>query len=292
MDVRKVVIPVAGLGTRLLPATKSVPKEMLPLVDKPAIQYIVEEAVCNGLNQVLMVTGRNKAVLENHFDRAVEVEHILQDKDDTERLSLVENSTGLAEIHYVRQGDPKGLGHAVLKSQTFVGGEPFALMLGDDVLDEETDLLTRMAAIAIARDANVVALMEVPENEVHKYGIVNYDISDESDLLIISGLVEKPLVGETQSRMAVIGRYILQPEIFEILSGILPDKNEEIQLTDALDWAAKNPGKGGGVIGLVYSGNRHDTGDRLSYVKSVVSVALQRKDIGVEFKDWISKLGN
>lgn len=290
MKVRKVVIPVAGLGTRLLPATKSVPKEMLPLVDKPAIQYIVEEAVANGLNQVLMVTGRNKAVLENHFDRAVEVEHILGEKEDVERLSLVEESTGLAEIHYVRQGDPKGLGHAVLKSQIFVGDEPFALMLGDDVLDEETDLLTRMAKIAIERDANVVALMEVTEDEVQKYGIANYDASDESDLVFISGLVEKPSVGTAPSRMAVIGRYVLQPQIFEILATISPDRNQEIQLTDALDWAAKNPRDGGGVVGVVYSGDRHDIGDRLSYVKSIISVAINRKDIGVELKNWIANL--
>lgn len=288
--IRRAVVPVAGLGTRLLPATKAIPKEMLPIVDKPAIQFIVEEAVSNGIEHIVMVTGRNKTTLENHFDRVLEVEKILGDKGDIEKLRLVEEASELADIHYVRQGDPLGLGHAVLKAESFVAGETFAVLLADDLLEEGNQLLSEMASLAVELKANIVGLVEVPESNVSMYGIAEYSSSLGKNAYPLTAIKEKPSPKETSSRMGVVGRYVLQPEIFDILRSLKPGVNGEIQLTDALDIAAKNPHIAGPVIGYTYVGNRFDIGDRLSYVQAIVLHALGRKDIGNEFGRWLSAI--
>lgn len=286
MKITKAVIPAAGLGTRFLPATKALPKEMLPVVDKPAIQYVVEEAVDAGLSHVLMITGRHKNALENHFDRAVELENLLLEKGDQDRLGVVAEATGLADIHYVRQGDPLGLGHAISKAETFVGMEPFAVLLGDDLIDAESKLLSEMLRIAEANSANVVALMEVPPNEVNKYGIVEPGLRT-GEVFEIKQLVEKPTIDSAPSNLAVIGRYVLQPGIFKVLSNLKPGVGGEYQLTDALNEMALNPNIAGPVIGLVFGGRRFDTGDRLSYLKTIVEIASEREDLGHEFSTWL-----
>ncbi|MDH6531797.1 UTP--glucose-1-phosphate uridylyltransferase [Aurantimicrobium minutum] len=284
--ITKAVIPAAGLGTRFLPATKALPKEMLPVVDKPAIQYVVEEAVNAGLSHVLMITGRNKNALENHFDRAVELENLLHEKGDKHRLGVVDEATGLADIHYVRQGDPLGLGHAISKAETFVGDDAFAVLLGDDLIEAESKLLSEMLQLAEAKSANVVALMEVPEEDVVKYGIVNPG-NRVGNVLEVTELIEKPSVETAPSNLAVIGRYVLQPGVFEVLRSLKPGVGGEFQLTDALNEMAKNPELAGPVIGLVFIGRRFDTGDRLSYLKTIVELASEREDLGQDFSSWL-----
>ena len=287
LPLTKAVIPAAGLGTRFLPATKALPKEMLPVVDKPAIQYVVEEAVKAGLVDILMITGRNKNALENHFDRAFELEATLRKKGDASRLTKVTHSTDLADIHYVRQGDPLGLGHAVSKAAMHVGREPFALLLGDDIIDEEFDLLSQMIAEHKERGATIVALMEVPDELVSSYGVASIEATDKEGVVRITGLVEKPDLGEQPSNYAIIGRYILQPEVFDVLAETKPGRGGEIQLTDALTVLAEDPSIAGGVYGIVFSGRRYDTGDRLSYLKAVVQIASHRKDLGHDFTQWL-----
>ena len=284
--ITKAVIPAAGLGTRFLPATKALPKEMLPVVDKPAIQYVVEEAVSSGLSHVLMITGRNKNALENHFDRAVELENLLIEKGDESRLGLVAEATGLADLHYVRQGDPIGLGHAISKAETFVGDDAFAVLLGDDLIDAGSGLLAEMLHIAESTQANVVALLEVPESDVHKYGIVRPG-HRQDNVVEVSELVEKPLAEAAPSNFAVIGRYVLQPGVFDVLRNLKPGLGGEYQLTDALNEMAAHPELAGPVIGLVFQGRRFDTGDRLSYLKTIVELASEREDLGEEFTEWL-----
>ena len=284
--ITKAVIPAAGLGTRFLPATKALPKEMLPVIDKPAIQYVVEEAVNAGLSHVLMITGRNKNALENHFDRAVELENLLQEKGDQHRLGVVDEATGLADIHYVRQGDPLGLGHAISKAETFVGKDAFAVLLGDDLIDPDSDLLTQMLRVAETENASVVALMEVAPEDVSKYGIVNPGALN-GNVIEVKELVEKPSADLAPSNFAVIGRYVLQPGVFEVLRNLQPGVGGEFQLTDALNEMAKNPGLAGPVIGFVFDGRRFDTGDRLSYLKTIVELATERGDFGADFSTWL-----
>ena len=284
--ITKAVIPAAGLGTRFLPATKALPKEMLPVVDKPAIQYVVEEAVSSGLSHVLMITGRNKNALENHFDRAVELENLLIEKGDESRLGLVAEATGLADLHYVRQGDPIGLGHAISKAETFVGDDASAVLLGDDLIDAGSGLLAEMLHIAESTQANVVALLEVPESDVHKYGIVRPG-HRQDNVVEVSELVEKPLAEAAPSNFAVIGRYVLQPGVFDVLRNLKPGLGGEYQLTDALNEMAAHPELAGPVIGLVFQGRRFDTGDRLSYLKTIVELASEREDLGEEFTEWL-----
>jgi UTP--glucose-1-phosphate uridylyltransferase len=285
--VTKAVIPVAGMGTRFLPATKAMPKEMLPVVDKPAIQYVVEEAVAAGLSDVLMVTGRNKTALENHFDRVGELEAILRSKGEDDKLEKVMYATDLADVHYVRQGDPKGLGHAVLRAKMHVGREPFAVLLGDDIIDSRDPLLGRMLEVQEERNTTVVALLEVDPSLAHLYGIATVEPTDEDDVVRITGLVEKPTPGTAPSNLAIIGRYVLRPEIFEILEHTQPGKGGEIQLTDALQELATGPEWGGGVYGVVFRGRRYDTGDRLDYLKAIVQLASDRDDLGPEFRPWL-----
>lgn len=282
----KAVIPAAGLGTRFLPATKAMPKEMLPVVDKPAIQYVVEEAVHAGLHDVLMITGRNKNALENHFDRVYELESTLEEKGDTEKLRKVEYSTELADVHYVRQGDPLGLGHAVLRARMHVGDEPFAVLLGDDIIDARDPLLTRMIEVHEQLDTTVVALLEVPESQTHLYGIATVESTDDDDVVRITGLVEKPPQGEAPSNLAIIGRYVLKPGVFDVLERTQPGKGGEIQLTDALLEMANDPASGG-VHGVVFRGRRYDTGDRLDYIKAIVQLAVERDDLGAELRPWL-----
>ena len=284
----KAVIPVAGLGTRFLPATKSTPKEMLPVVDKPAIQYVVEEAVDAGLSDVLMVTGRNKRPLEDHFDRNIELEEALEKKGDLDRLERVTASTDLAHIHYVRQGDPRGLGHAVLVGAEHVGNEPFAVLLGDDLIDARDRLLAQMIDTQVQRGGSVIALMEVPQSQIHLYGCAAVTSTDQDDVVRVSALVEKPPVEEAPSNLAVIGRYVLHPAVFDVLRETPPGRGNEIQLTDALQTLAGMPAEeGGGVHGVVFRGRRYDTGDRADYLKAIVRLASEREDLGPEFLQWL-----
>jgi len=284
---RKAVIPVAGLGTRFLPATKAVPKELLPVVDRPAIEYIVEEAVRAGLTDVLMVTGRGKGAIEDHFDGHPEIERALDAKGDQQRRDRVDASTDI-EVHFVRQGVPKGLGHAVLCGRSHVGDEPFAVLLGDDMIDARDHLLEQMIAVQAERGGSVVALMEVPREDVDKYGCAAIDPADEgSDVVRITGLVEKPPVEEAPSNLAVIGRYVLHPRIFEVLERTEPGRGGEIQLTDATLELATADGEGSGMTGVVFRGRRYDTGDRLDYLKAVVRLGREHPELGSDFSAWL-----
>lgn len=285
--ITKAVIPAAGLGTRFLPATKAMPKEMLPVVDKPAIQYVVEEAVAAGLRDVLMITGRNKGALENHFDRVGELEAALKKKGDTERLEKVIESTELADVHYVRQGDPLGLGHAVLRARMHVGNEPFAVLLGDDLIDARDVLLTRMLDEQIRHNASIVALLEVDPSSTHLYGVATVEPTNDDDVVRVTGLVEKPAPGTAPSNLAIIGRYVLRPEIFDILEKTPPGKGNEIQLTDAMLTLAQNPDATGGLYGVIFRGRRYDTGDRANYIKAIVQLAVDRDDLGAELRPWL-----
>lgn len=283
--VTKAVLPAAGLGTRFLPATKALPKEMLPVVDRPAIQYVVTEAVEAGLHDVLMITGRNKNALENYFDRATELEATLIAKGDAERLAQVRQSTGLAQMHYVRQGDPLGLGHAVLRARSHVGDQSFAVLLGDDIIDEATPLLQRMLAVHAAHGMSVVALMEVDPAHAHRYGIATIEATDEPDVVRVRDLVEKPAPGTAPSNLAVIGRYVLRPEIFDVLEATRPGVGGEIQLTDALRVASADDDHG--LLGVVFSGRRFDTGDRQGMLEATVTLASERDDVGPDFRAWL-----
>ena len=283
----KAVIPAAGLGTRFLPATKAMPKEMLPVVDKPAIQYVVEEAAAAGITDILVIIGRNKNAISNHFDSVPELEVKLKDKGDADRLQRVMASSDMADIHFVRQGDPKGLGHAVLRARKHVGDESFAVLLGDDLIDARDPLLTRMLAEHGKRDATIVALLEVDPASIHMYGAAEVEATDDPDVVRVTGLVEKPAADVAPSNLAVIGRYVLKPEVFDILERTRPGKGGEIQLTDALMEMAGDVDGAGGVYGVVFRGRRYDTGDKLDYIKAVIQLAADRDDLGPELKPWL-----
>jgi len=286
MAVTKAVVPAAGLGTRFLPATKATPKEMLPVVDKPAIQYVVEEAVAAGLEDILFISGRGKRALEDHFDRNVELEAVLEAKGDGERLAAVADSTGLARVHYVRQGDPLGLGHAVLTAKHHVGREPFAVLLGDDLIDARDPLLTTMLEVRERHGGSVVALMRVPPDQISLYGCAA--VRGDGDIVDITDLVEKPATADAPSDLAIIGRYILDPAVFEVLENTKPGRGGEIQLTDALRVLAAMPvEQGGGVRGVVFHGRRYDTGDKLSYLQAVITIAADREDLGPALRAWL-----
>lgn len=277
--VRKAVIPAAGLGTRFLPATKAVPKEMLPVVDTPAIQYVVEEAVRAGLEDVLMVVGRTKRSVEDHFDRVPELEALLEAKGDTVRLAQVREAAAMARVHFVRQGDAKGLGHAVLCAADHVGDEPFAVMLGDDLIDARDDLLGPMIAVQQEFGGSVVGLIEVDPSLTHLYGCAAVEPTGTEDVVAVTGLVEKPDPADAPSNLAVIGRYVLSPTIFSVLRRTPPGRGGEIQLTDAM----------AALIGtepmhaVIFRGRRYDTGDRLDYLRTVVKLAVERDDLGPDF---------
>ncbi len=285
--VIKAVIPTAGMGTRFLPATKALPKEMLPIVDKPVIQYVVEEAVSAGLVDILFVTGRNKNALENHFDRFGELETHLKNRGDQELLNNVMNVANLADIHYTRQGNPRGLGHAVLRGQRHVGRDSFVVLLADDVMQPGNDLLKRMIDLHNSKNATVIALMEVDPSETHLYGCAKVETTSDADVVKVVDLVEKPADGTAPSNLAVIGRYVLKPEIFDVLEKTEAGSGGEIQLTDALRELAVDETIAGPVFGIIYRGPRHDTGDKLGYLKAIVDFGSQREDIGPEFKSWL-----
>ncbi|ARP69094.1 UTP--glucose-1-phosphate uridylyltransferase [Streptomyces pluripotens] len=283
--VRKAVVPAAGLGTRFLPATKATPKEMLPVVDKPAIQYVVEEAAAAGLDDILMVTGRHKRAIEDHFDHAFELEQALATKGDTVRLDAVRDPARLADIHHIRQGDPLGLGHAVLCARHHVGNQPFAVLLGDDLIDPRETLLSRMLEVRERYRGSVVALMEVDPAQIHLYGCAAVHPTGEEGVVRVTGLVEKPAAGTAPSRYAVIGRYVLDPAVFEVLAHTPPGRSGEIQLTDALQGLAA----AGTVHGVVFTGLRYDTGDKADYLRTVVRLACARPDLGPEFTGWLKE---
>ena len=288
----KAVIPAAGMGTRFLPATKAMPKEMLPLVDKPAIQYVVEEAVAAGLSEIIMVTGRNKRALEDHFDRAIELEALLESKGSFELLESVRKSNELARMHYVRQANPRGLGDAVLTAASFIGNEAFAVLLGDDLIDERDPILPTMIEVHQNFGGSVLALMEVPPEQISLYGAAEIASITPSiglgEVVRITGLVEKPLPDNAPSNFAVLGRYLLTPEIFDVLRQTKPGRGGEIQLTDAIAELTRRSDNGGPVHGVVFKGRRYDTGDKLGYLQATIKIAAEREDLGPEFRAWLS----
>ncbi|HLS33529.1 MAG TPA: UTP--glucose-1-phosphate uridylyltransferase GalU [Brevibacterium sp.] len=286
--IRKAVFPVAGLGTRFLPATKANPKEMLPVVDKPLIQYAVNEAVAAGIDTLVFITGRTKRAIADHFDRAPELEMELQERGKHDLLNTVyETVPSNVECVYIRQGEALGLGHAVYCARSVIGDEPFAVLLGDDLIDERNPLLPRMIEVAQERGGCVLALMEVPREQISLYGCAVVEETDDDDVVRVTGLVEKPPVDEAPSNLAVIGRYVLAPEIFEVLERTEPGRGGEIQLTDALAELAEPSAQGAGVHGVVFRGLRYDTGDRLDYIKAVIQLALAREDLGPELREWL-----
>ncbi|MDR1152055.1 MAG: UTP--glucose-1-phosphate uridylyltransferase, partial [Bifidobacteriaceae bacterium] len=296
MGISKAVIPAAGLGTRFLPATKAVPKELLPVVDVPAIQYVVTEAADAGLRDILIVTGRGKDAIADHFDRAPDLERTLEAKGDTARLAAVRGPSDLATVHTVRQGEPHGLGHAVWCARDHVGNEPFAVLLGDDLIDERDKLLVAMLAVQRAVGGSVITLMPVPADQIHRYGSAGVSPSEpglagraglsEGDVVRVEALIEKPAPGQVLSEYAVIGRYVLHPAVFGVLEGVSPGRGGEIQLTDAINVLAHMPPEeGGGVHGVVFRGRRYDTGDKLDYLKAVVTLASLHPELGGPFGD-------
>jgi UTP--glucose-1-phosphate uridylyltransferase len=288
--VRKAVIPAAGMGTRFLPATKAVPKEMLPVVDTPTIQYVVEEAVAAGIGDVLLVTGRGKEAIEDHFDRAPELEEVLEAKGDTAGLELIRRSNQLAAVHSVRQGAPKGLGHAVLCAAEHVGNEPFAVLLGDDFIHPSDPLLQRMIDARERYGGSVVALMEVSMDQVSLYGAVAFESTGEDDVVRLTDMVEKPSPEDAPSNKVIIGRYVCDPAIFGVLRETPPGRGGEIQITDALKTLAQMPpADGGGVHGVLFHGRRFDTGNRVDYLRTIVQFACERPDVAAEFVPWLRK---
>ncbi|BAL92751.1 putative UTP-glucose-1-phosphate uridylyltransferase [Actinoplanes missouriensis 431] len=282
----KAVIPAAGLATRFLPATKAVPKELLPVVDRPVLQYIVEEAAAAGITDVLLVTGRGKTSMVDHFDRRPDVEQRLADKGDTARLEAVRRTSELADIYTVRQGEPLGLGHAVGTAASHVGPDnAFAVLLGDEFVEESRPLLPQMLDLQAETGGIVLALMEVDPSETSRYGIASVEKSDEEDIVRITGLVEKPKPEESPSNLAVLGRYVLPGKIFETIADTKPGAGGEIQLTDAM---ATLLAEGTPVHGIVYRGHRYDTGMPLGYLQAVVQLAVQRPDLGEEFRAWLT----
>jgi UTP--glucose-1-phosphate uridylyltransferase len=285
MMVRKAVIPAAGLGTRFLPATKAQPKEMLPLVDKPAIQYVVEEAVRAGIRDILIITGRGKRSIEDHFDRTFELELTLEAAGKHDQLKQVREIAEMADIHYVRQGEAKGLGHAVSVARQHVGGEPFAVLLGDDVMDERSQVLEEMLAVHERNGRSVIALKEVARSEISSYGCVRATEA-EDDLVRITEIVEKPKPEEAPSNLAVMGRYVFTPEIFDALELVQPGKGSEIQLTDAIGILLKEQT----VYGYTFETGRYDIGKKIDYLRATVELALEREDLGPEFRAFLAEL--
>ena len=289
--VTKAVIPAAGLGTRFVPATKAMPKEMLPVIDTPAIQFVVEEAAAAGLTDVLMVTSRSKTNIEDHFDRNPELEQVLEAKGDEAGLASIRASNDIATMHYVRQGQALGLGHAVLCAAEHVGNEPFAVLLGDDFIDARDKLLQRMLEVREQFGGSVVALMEVEPEQVSSYGVATIKPTDVRDVVAVTDLVEKPAVSEAPSNWIVVGRYVCDPSIFGVLRETKPGRGGEIQLTDALRTLARTDRSegpdGGGVHGVLFRGRRYDTGNKLDYLQTQIKFACERPDVAPEFVPWL-----
>jgi len=276
MQIKKAIIPAAGLGTRFLPATKAQPKEMLPIVDKPTIQYIIEEAVASGIEDILIVSGRGKRAIEDHFDKSYELEETLANKEKWDILNEVQKISELANIHYIRQKEPRGLGHAIYCARRFIGNEPFAVMLGDDIVQTVTEpCLKQLIDVYDMFQSTVVGVQKVAESEVSKYGIVSYREELANDVFRVDDMVEKPTPEAAPSNSAILGRYILTPEIFDILSQQKPGAGGEIQLTDALKQLSAQQQ----VLAYHFIGNRYDVGDKLGFIKATIDFSLQREDI-------------
>jgi UTP--glucose-1-phosphate uridylyltransferase len=283
-EVRKAVVPAAGLGTRFLPATKAQPKEMLPVVDRPAIQYVVEEAVRSGIDDILIITGRGKRSLEDHFDRSIELEVSLEASGKHDLLAEIRGLADLADIHYVRQGEALGLGHAVSVARKHVGGEPFAVMLGDDIMDERSTVLEDMIAAHQRTGSSVIAFKSFPPEEISSYGCADAEPPGDDGLVRLRGIVEKPAPEDAPSDLAVMGRYVFTPEIFGAIDRTKPGKGGEIQLTDAIAiLLGEQP-----VYGFVFEDGRFDIGKKLDYLRATVELALDRDDLGAEFAAFLA----
>lgn len=285
MKVKKAVIPAAGLGTRFLPATKAQPKEMLPIVDKPTIQYIVEEAVASGIEDIIIVTGRSKRAIEDHFDKSVELEAELEKHKKEEMLKLVRDISSMANVYYIRQKEPKGLGHAVLCAKTFIGNEPFAVLLGDDIVDAKTPCLKQLIKAYNDYKTTILGVQHVPEKDVSKYGIVDGSVVGER-IFSVRDLVEKPSLRKAPSNIAILGRYIITPDIFKILEKTKSGKGGEIQLTDALrTMASEKP-----IYAYNFEGRRYDVGNVMGFLQATVEFALKRDGLREEFTDYLKTI--
>lgn len=282
MKVRKAVIPAAGLGTRFLPATKAQPKEMLPIVDKPTIQYIIEEAVDSGIEEILIITGRNKESIENHFDKSIELEMQLERSGKLKELDIVRKISSMADIHYIRQKEPKGLGDAVSCAKSFVGNEPFAVMLGDDVIDSEVPCLKQLMNCFNEYKTSILGVQKVNENDVMKYGIIK-GLYIKENVYKVKVLIEKPTIDEAPSNIAILGRYIITPQLFEVLNNVKPGKNGEIQLTDALQQLISIEA----MYACEFVGNRYDVGDNLGLLQANIEFALKRGDLREKLVKYI-----
>jgi UTP--glucose-1-phosphate uridylyltransferase len=283
--VRKAVIPAAGLGTRFLPATKSQPKEMVPVIDKPTIQYVVEEAVGAGITDILVITGRGKRAIEDHFDRNFELEFYLEQGKKHEELEQVQAISEMADIHYIRQRDPLGLGHAVSVARQHVGSEPFAVLLGDDIMVDDSNLLRSMLNVYERYGRSVVAVLEVPREDIKSYGCVTPELMEEN-LVRIRSIVEKPKPEDAPSNLAVIGRYVFTPEIFDALDRITPGAGGELQLTDAISLLLETQT----VFGYSFETGRYDIGKKIDFLRATVELALDRPDLGEEFKEFLAEI--
>ncbi len=282
MKVRKAIIPAAGLGTRFLPATKAQPKEMIPIVDKPTIQYIVEEAANAGIEDILIISGRNKRAIEDHFDKSYELEEELHRKGKQELLSEVQNISNIANIHYIRQKEAKGLGHAIYCAKSFIGDEPFAVMLGDDIVDSKVPCIKQLMEVYNEYRTTILGVQKVPLQDVTKYGIIAGKQIDER-VYKVKGLVEKPEVEQAPSNIAILGRYIISPRIFEFLESATPGKNGEIWLTDALEKLMEREA----MYAYDFEGDRFDVGDRIGFLKATVEFSLKRDDLKQEFEAYL-----
>jgi len=282
MKVRKAIIPAAGMGVRFLPATKAQPKEMLPIVDKPTIQYIIEEAIESGIEDILIITGRNKRAIEDHFDKSLELEYQLKEKGKNDLLKLVRDISELVDIYYVRQKEPLGLGHAIYCARQFVGDEPFAVLLGDDIVRSRVPCLKQLIDLYGDLKSTIVAVREVPQEDVSKYGIIDA-VPEKNKVFRVVDLVEKPPVHSAPSRLAVMGRYIIDPRVFSILAETGPGAGGEIQLTDALKVLCREQP----MYGLAFEGRRYDVGDKLGYLQAVVEFALARPDLAEGFREYL-----
>lgn len=285
MKVSKAIIPAAGLGTRFLPATKAQPKEMLPVVDKPTLQYIIEEAIESGIEEILIITGRNKSSIENHFDRSVELELELEKSGKMELLKEVREISDMVNIHYIRQKEPKGLGHAIYCAKSFIGKEPFAVLLGDDIVYNEKPCLRQMIEAYDEYKTTILGVQEVAAEDVNKYGIVDVRYIEDK-IYKVKGLVEKPSQEEAPSNIAILGRYIINPAIFEILEHTKPGKGGEIQLTDGLRELAQKEA----MYAYVFEGRRYDVGDKQGFLEATVEYALRREDLREEFLDYLIRI--
>ena len=284
--IKKAVLPVAGMGTRFLPATKSSPKEMLPLVDKPVIQYVIEEAIASGIEQIIMITGRGKNAIEDHFDRSVELEHLLESKNKHEELEQVRKISEMCDFCYIRQKEPLGLGHAILRARDIVGNEPFAVLLGDDLIHSNGKPgLKQLIELYEKTGGSIVAVEKVDKENISKYGVVE-PYSTDDELCKVKSLVEKPNADEAPSDLAIIGRYILKPSIFDLLETVQPDKSNEIQLTAGLNMLCATEE----LYGCKFEGKRYDTGNKLGFLIATVEFAMRRDDLGKDFGKYLSKL--